>query len=306
MTENKLPVKKGRHTVNCRPAVESDTQRMFEMTKTIWDGEDYIPHVWAEWLADPDGKLTVAEYHRRIVGFGKLTRLTDNDWWLEGLRVDPDFEGHGIASQLHDDLIETWKVIGGGAIRLATSSKRIQVHRICSRSGLEKIGEYRYYKADAINNECNAFQAIAGNELDELMSYTHNNPYRDISFGLIDLGWHWAAPTKELIVKTVNRGHAFWWRKESNLPEGILLYWEDEWDTDQEARQIVPTIQLILCPPEMIKDCLIDFRSLAGELGSQQAAWFAPVHGAILPILESAGYKTERENNLYIFAKYSD
>ena len=39
----------------CRPALPMDTPDVIELTRRIWEGEDYVPHVWAEGLQDPDG-----------------------------------------------------------------------------------------------------------------------------------------------------------------------------------------------------------------------------------------------------------
>jgi len=68
---------------------------VLELTRTIWEGDDYVPHVWGEWLADPQGLLAVAEHQGRVLGLGKLTRLSEDDWWLEGLRTHPNTKGGG-------------------------------------------------------------------------------------------------------------------------------------------------------------------------------------------------------------------
>lgn len=41
-----------------------------------------------------------------VVGLSKITRIDADQWWLEGLRVHPDFQGRGVASHLQDDLLE--------------------------------------------------------------------------------------------------------------------------------------------------------------------------------------------------------
>ncbi len=78
-----------RINVLCRPARPSDTDDVMALTKTIWDGGDYIPIVWQDWLADRLGLLAVAEWEGRAVGVGKLTCITPESWWMEGLRTDP-------------------------------------------------------------------------------------------------------------------------------------------------------------------------------------------------------------------------
>ena len=100
------------HQVVCRPGLPLDTPGMLKLTSQIWEGEDYVPKVWHEWLFDPDGLLCVAELQGKVVGIGKLTRLSERDWWLEGLRVHPQYEGQRIASRIHSYLLEIWQKIG--------------------------------------------------------------------------------------------------------------------------------------------------------------------------------------------------
>jgi len=53
----------------CRPALPKDTPDVLELTRTIWDGHDYLPAVWDDWLRDYDGMLAV-----RNTGVGWLAR----------------------------------------------------------------------------------------------------------------------------------------------------------------------------------------------------------------------------------------
>jgi GNAT superfamily N-acetyltransferase len=71
-------------------------------TKRIWEGRDYIHLVWDEWLADPRGVLVSAQFGARLVGIAKITPVFPGQWWLHGLRVDPDYQGRKIASHLHE------------------------------------------------------------------------------------------------------------------------------------------------------------------------------------------------------------
>jgi hypothetical protein len=34
----------------CRPALPKDTPDVMELTRTIWEGEDYVPKVWGSGL----------------------------------------------------------------------------------------------------------------------------------------------------------------------------------------------------------------------------------------------------------------
>jgi hypothetical protein len=79
--------------VLCRPAIESDRADVLEFCRNIWDGEDYVPYVWDEWFRDPTGLLAVAEYDGHAIGCSKITQISTGQWWLEGFRVDPKYQG---------------------------------------------------------------------------------------------------------------------------------------------------------------------------------------------------------------------
>ena len=132
----------------CRPALPSDTDDVLEFTKFIWEGHDYIKYVWHEWLDDPQGLLATAQYGSHAVGIAKITLLSAGQWWLEGLHVDPKFQGLKIGSHLHEYMDRWWLRHGDGILRLMTSSERVQVHHLSERTGYTKTGEVADYRLD--------------------------------------------------------------------------------------------------------------------------------------------------------------
>lgn len=80
-----------------------------DMCKHIWDGNDYIPHIFHNWVDDKKGCFLGAFEESQIVGFGKYSVLMDNQGWLEGLRVHPDYRGKGYANALSDKLFDIAK-----------------------------------------------------------------------------------------------------------------------------------------------------------------------------------------------------
>ena len=70
--------------VVCRPALASDRADVFEFTKFIWEGRDYIRYVWDEWFHDPEGLLAVAEYGGQCVGLAKISLSAPGQWWFQG------------------------------------------------------------------------------------------------------------------------------------------------------------------------------------------------------------------------------
>jgi ribosomal protein S18 acetylase RimI-like enzyme len=286
-----------RLNIVCRLAIHADTPDVIELTKTIWEGHDYVPEVWEEWLADKQGRLLVAEHKGKVLGISKLSRLSHEDWWMQGLRVHPQYEGLGIASQLTDATVQAWLEIGSGTVRLGTASFRLPVQHMCKRLGFVKVSELAPFYAPASQGtgSVSVFQLLADHEVDEALEFAWRSPSLVLSAGLIDLGWHYASPRDEFLAAAVKRKLAWWWRGR----EGVITARIDE---DDELG-LAPSIELLAGSLEALPQILLDYRNLAGDLGYSQAAWMAPLHESLLPILEAAGYKRTWENALYIYAK---
>jgi GNAT superfamily N-acetyltransferase len=285
----------------CRPALPMDTRDVLELTRTIWEGHDYIPFVWQEWLRDPQGLLAVAEFGGRVVGISKLSRLSRSEWWLEGLRVHPDFQGRGIASHLNDYLLEYWASKAGEILRLVTASFRVQVQHLCQHSGFQKIAEVTPFVAEPVPGPAERFSPFMAGEEGMALEMSLRAPALTLPGGLIDIGWQWVSPSLENIGFAVAQERAWWWGSEPGGREALLLAREDEEDDGQ--RLLV--IQLIACPLERLAACLEDYRRLAGSLGLGRAAWFAPLDAALEPSLQAAGYQRDWEESLYIYEKIS-
>lgn len=283
----------------CRPALPKDTPEVMELTRTIWHGEDYVPYVWGEWLANPQGLLAVAEYGGQVVGLGKLTKLTEREWWLEGLRVHPDFERRGIASHLNDFLLDYWQRNGAGVLRLVTASNRIPIHRICERTDFQKIGEFTPFVAPTVDlksagqNEI-SFSLIDESQIEEGTDFILASPMLALSAGLMDLGWQWVPPSPERIRLAIDRQQAYWW---SNR-RGILLISEDDESFFQTSM-----IRLLACQKEELVEMLQHYRRLAGKLGFMQVGWFAPLQPEVERLLNQAGFQREWDASLFVFEK---
>ena len=80
----------------------SDKPAVLSIASRIWEGTDYLPAVFDEWVADGQGEFAAVLLDGRVVGCGKLTFLTDTDAWLEGLRKDPRVNERGLGRAVVD------------------------------------------------------------------------------------------------------------------------------------------------------------------------------------------------------------
>ena len=286
--------------VMCRPALPKDTPDVIELTSTIWEGQDYVPKTWDEWLHDPLGLLAVAEFGGRVVGLVKLTRLDSKEWWLEGLRVHPKFEGRRIASRLHDYLLDYWQRNCAGVLRLATASNRLQVHHLCERTGFRKIVELSLFGASILEDDGVAvledhFNLVQTAEISKVLELSYQSPVLGWASGLINLGWQWVNPSEGYISAAIQRKQAWWWCGE----QGLLLLAEDPESEDE----VVPFIQMLACSPEVAGDVLLDCRRLVCTLGYTKVVWAAPLNLELQTILQVAGFQREWELSLVIYEK---
>ena len=83
-----------------RRARPSDKEQVSALCAKIWDGDDYLPRCFDEWVADAEGELGLCFFGDALAGVSKLTWLAPGEAWLEGLRKDPDLNVKGVGAAL--------------------------------------------------------------------------------------------------------------------------------------------------------------------------------------------------------------
>lgn len=83
-----------------RRALPSDKAQVSALCAKIWEGDDYLPRCYDEWVADQAGELALCFAEDRLAGISKLTWLAPGEAWLEGLRKDPDLNVKGVGAAL--------------------------------------------------------------------------------------------------------------------------------------------------------------------------------------------------------------
>jgi len=104
-------VRRARH--EDREAVAS----IAEVTWTDREVDDYLARVFPEWIeTDGDDQYTaVVTVDGEVVGTAQATMLTEDEAWLQGLRVHPDYRGEGHSEALAKRLLE-WSRDHGATI----------------------------------------------------------------------------------------------------------------------------------------------------------------------------------------------
>ena len=89
-----------------RKARWDDRQAAVEAEGLATPNLHYLDQVYADWLADEDGELLVADLDGQVVAVGKFSVVPDGSAWLEALRVRPDRQGLGIGKAFYRRFFE--------------------------------------------------------------------------------------------------------------------------------------------------------------------------------------------------------
>jgi GNAT superfamily N-acetyltransferase len=118
----------------------SDRNDVLEISRHVWDGHDYVPSVFEQWLKDENSYFYGVEVDDRIVAFGNL-RLIENKrtGWMEGLRVHPDFRGRGYANDLTRFLIRKGEDLGVNRLRYTTGENNAASLKLASNAGFSRL-----------------------------------------------------------------------------------------------------------------------------------------------------------------------
>ena len=105
-----------------RPARPADREAMLEVTREIWDGHDYLPRVFDEWVGDPGATFQAAEVEGEVAGFQRLRPLSAEAVLYEGLRVGTRFRRQGLARQMLTAAVHQARSLGFKVMRLSSEN----------------------------------------------------------------------------------------------------------------------------------------------------------------------------------------
>lgn len=279
--------------VLCRPVRPSDREQAFAFLRWIWEGDDYLPLVWDDWLSDPKGLFVAAEHRGLVVGLGRLVELGDGEAWLEGLRVDPDYQGRGVASHIHDFLLGRWSVSWSAVVRLATSSTHEAVHRICARTGFRQVATLIEYTVESEAGR-HPFVPLSPSSCERALDYWTGSTLCQAMSGLMELRWEWVEVTLKRLASHAAAGAAWGWRD----GEGMMV-------ADRHVREDPESlrIQAIAVRDDSLADLLEDVRRLAADLALKTVRWKAPAGERWERTLRHAGYRTDWTTTLFVFER---
>jgi predicted PurR-regulated permease PerM/GNAT superfamily N-acetyltransferase len=277
-----------------RPARPEDRADVADFCSRIWPN-DYVPEVWEAWLADPEGELTVVEWRERAVAVGKLTRLSGGEWWLEGLRVDPDFRRLGVARLLQARQIDVAERVGRGMLRLGTASVNRAVHRNLGRDGFTRVAAFCFCSAEPLPGSC-PLRLLTPADLDLAWGLIEGSSIRDSLAGLYEtIPWHWVLLTRERLAAHLAAGEV-WAVDLAGQLAAVAVVLEDR----RPGRLLAAYLD---GQPEGLTALAWGLRVLAHQRGFPELRFRPPSHGPLIEALAAAGVDTAWEHEMWLFER---
>jgi len=130
--------------IEIRRAIPEDKARIIEISSKIWDGDDYLPHIFDKWVKDTEGEFSVVTVEGVVAGCSKITRLPHNVLWFEGIRVDSDYRGQGLGKKMAEYQLRRAKELGYDRLELGTFVENYESIAIIEKRGFERVAELKF------------------------------------------------------------------------------------------------------------------------------------------------------------------
>ncbi|GAB4308537.1 MAG: GNAT family N-acetyltransferase [Candidatus Bipolaricaulota bacterium] len=183
-----------------RSARVEDRDAILAISSQIWEGEDYIPLVLDDWLAE--GGLVVAELDGVVAGLGKLTVLAPGEVWLEGLRVDPAHRGKGVAKAIARHQLEAALALKPRSIGFATAEVNAESLHIAGKQGFREIARFTYVEGP-VRDEPAPLGVTPVHDVEPAWTFIQASPAYRAARGLLAWGWRFPALTPERLADLV-------------------------------------------------------------------------------------------------------
>lgn len=133
-----------------RPARPEDRDAVLAFCAHTWDDGDYIEYVWDDWLTDARGVLLVGLLDSTPVAINHVRMVSDDEAWLEGMRVDPAYRRAGFGRIMVSRTLVAARDLGATVARLFTSSDNIASQGMIARFGFARVAEMVRYRGPAL------------------------------------------------------------------------------------------------------------------------------------------------------------
>jgi GNAT superfamily N-acetyltransferase len=131
-----------------RPMRAADRERVVEISRDIWDGHDYLPRVFNDWLGDAGATFQAAELDGVVVGVQRLRPIGPGLVWYEGLRVASTHRRQGLARTMLASAIADARDQLFREMRLGTANP--DAVRLFESLGFRRLVDVRWWRGSRV------------------------------------------------------------------------------------------------------------------------------------------------------------
>ena len=131
-----------------RPMRAADRERVVEISRDIWDGHDYLPRVFDDWLGDAGATFQAAELDGVVVGVQRLRPFGPGLVWYEGLRVATTHRRQGLARAMLASAIADARDQLFREMRLGTANP--DAVRLFESLGFRRLVDVRWWRGSRV------------------------------------------------------------------------------------------------------------------------------------------------------------
>lgn len=120
--------------IELRVLTHEDYNDVADICKDIWEGTDYLPQLFHQWVDDKAGLFigAVDTDTYKVIGTDKYTVLSDGTGWLEGIRIHKAYRGRKLAKLMTEHILNfaSQELASGKIKKLAFSTHASAVESI--------------------------------------------------------------------------------------------------------------------------------------------------------------------------------
>ena len=196
-----------------------DIPAINDISKGIWEGDDYIPEVIEEWLQQKEcmnyGAFKDKE-KKILIGFGRVKIISKELAWLEGGRVKSSLQHHGIGKVMINYALEYTKQINAKTAQYSTWSKNFGSISLAKKFGFQKKMCMDYLESDIktiklIEKSSSKVDNISAKEALKIYKNIPNGPGDELCVGwsyiplkleyLVNKNWSWIRNSGAILQK---------------------------------------------------------------------------------------------------------
>ncbi|MBA2679016.1 MAG: GNAT family N-acetyltransferase [Ktedonobacteraceae bacterium] len=286
--------------IEVRAAQAQDRPVILAFCEHTWEWGDYIERAWDGWFSDANGKLLVATAGGIPAGVVHLQMLTDNDAWIEGLRVDPAHRQQGIGRALNEAAMIEAMNRGAPYIRLTTEATNTASIQLARSLHMRQVGAFALYTASPILSPPRralqeTIQVATLDDLDTIIDYLNVSNIFPLTGGLYYVKFTAYPITAELLEQKIAQQSIYLLRRWDRLDGLAIAELREE---QQEQRLSVGYIDGTTI--EAVSLIAYDLRKRAAVLELERVRAYAPD----LVLVHDAFNGIEYETKGSIFCSY--